>query len=566
MLSRNYFEIDSLNLEFLRTLGENHKELSVKCNHCYTSALQKCPNLETLKLNSVVINRPLLGIICNLPSDFIDLDVLQFFSTNVFYNIPDFMIDLRSLAKEILRGFTINSNVKLQINCALRLMTSCYELRAELDVPVENSKRDRYCSEVIELLEDLIRKLREKIFMNLEELGYGCDNVSEIKDLVNECYRQLFITEGELNRFVFYPMLQDIPPNFLGIRSQDSKRGVVLTAFNQYQGIPSVFNVVDFGFINVINDGATLNHTIRVKNLVVPDSVVFLSINRMLYEFENLQIPANLKCLNFNDRIVRNASKTHFHEDIPHPLRVVSMRANENGVYLTSIESLECSCFIFPNNYCDFTSNQLQFDYQKVPKIVINYKDAGDKIKFSSEFLKGYQGAVYDLSGESSIVCFKDYYEIKTNCLVMKAEDSRRVSVPNNVTIRIPYKVTSSVGALILQYFNNGDGQVLKPLPLIQQLNDVLNLNSPTVCKLYYESFFLATEQVSFYKVSERNLKMVHKCFLRFFACCAIMERPPSVQQLKFAKKQGFLTEEVLSMLKKIPRVNGRYLDVLNKL
>lgn len=559
---RNYFEVNSLDSEFVRSLREQHKELSVKCHHCYTSALRECHTLETLKLNSVVIDRPLLGVISNLPEDFIDLDVLQFFATNVFYNIPDFMIDLKSLLKEVLQGFVNNPTTKLHINSTLRLITSCYELRAELD----DSRRDRYRSETIGILEDLIREVRERFFNELEELGYNCESIIEVKELVNKCYTQSFISEGELNRFVFYPMLQDVPPNFLGIRSLDPKRGVVLVAFNQYQGIPSIFNTVDFGLINVINDGAVLNHTIRTKNLIVPESVKVLKINRLLYEFENLQIPASLESLTFHDGVVKNASKSHFHEDRSHALRVVSFKPNKEGNYPTSIKDLECSCFIFPSDYCDFTSNQLTFDYSKVSKLVINYREAPKEVKINPEFLQGYQGAVYDLSGESSITYCKDHYEIKTNRLIVKAEDSRRVSVPNSTVICIPFKVTSPVGALILQYFNNDDGQMIKPLPLIQQLNEVINLNSPAVCKLYYDSLFLATEQVSFYKVSDRNLKMVHKCFLRFFACCAIVERPPSYSQLKFAKKQGFLTTEVLSMLKKIPRVSGRYLDILNRL
>jgi len=130
--------------------------------------------------------------------------------------------------------------------------------------------------------------VHQNFFEELEEIGYSCDSIVETKKLVDKCFKESFFTKSEFKRFVFHPLRYDVAPYFLGIASEDPRRGVVLVALDSFpQGaskfcinLPELFNTLDFGKINVLNHGEVLKKILKVISFSVPKSVRTLKINK----------------------------------------------------------------------------------------------------------------------------------------------------------------------------------------------------------------------------------------------------------------------------------------------
>ncbi len=571
----NCLKVKSFDYEYAKTLGESFTELNVECESCFRLAIKKCKNLQVLKLNRFELTGPLLSIIGNLPKGFEDFDVLQYFSSTTLFKIPDYRIDLRSLLERLVKEFESNEELSYQFNESLKLFIGCNELKVELNEKVPDYKRDFYFNGTMDVLSRLTLLVHQNFFEKLEEIGYSCDSIVEAKELVDKCFKESFFTKSEFKRFVFHPLKYDVAPYFLGIVSEDSRRGTVLVALDSFSqstrciNLPELFNTLDFGKINVLNHGEVLKRTLKMT-FKVPKSVRILKLNRLLYKIEELRFYSSLEFLGFNDGLVANASWEYFSKRKINEIGTVFAESDEKGEYPTTLGELECNTFFFPENYWDFTSGELEFNCLKSKKLVINCESNSRRCQFNSDFLVGYRGEVQDWSRGQSIVWCGDYYEVTTKRPVLKVKNRKLVKVPNSTVIRVPYKVDSPVGKMIFRYFRNendtGNDALLKPFFLAKQLNQIASLKKSADCKVYYESLLLVVEQLCFYEVPEPWIPVVRVCFVNYFNCCSGLGKLPKKSPLRFAKSNGFLTERALELLKKLPNATAEYLKFLEEL
>lgn len=564
MAIRNSFAIDSFDVNFVSKLDKNHTELSVKCKHCYTDALREMKALEQLKLNRVVISKPLLGIICNLPVNSSKLDIVQFLTESKFHEIPDFMMDIKQLLNTINLEFKGLTEGDCQFNRILRCFISCCELKTVYSAKMKQTTS--YTVETLGELDSLISTIKSFFFGNLVDLCYSCDSIDEVRSLVNKAHKEGHLRDDEFSRFVFYPLIHDESPNFLGIVEGNE---TVLTTINVWQPLPDLFTIVDFGQINVLNNGEVLGRTIRVTQFEVPDSVKVLKLNRLLYDFQSVQLNSTLRELSFNDKNVPNSKRTHFTNERMHKVGTVYFKDTASLAdfeKLPTLEGLECKTFNYPYQYSAITDGQFKFNVDKIEKVVFNWTKVLQESGLKNPTLVGFQGEVQDAISSNRISYCIDHYAISTNAKVYERSGDKIVPVNNSVVLCVPYRVDFSMMTAITKYSLRDGHLFLDIMQLLKDLNNPINLKDLKVAQCYYPTFDLVTTQLTYLKVPEKYLPLMRMCYLRYFALCSKLKKLPSVAVLKFAKKRGFVQPDVIALLKAIPGASPQYVEFLNKL